>query len=125
MKCQEADLSVQKVFLYIYEIINFSKEISISHIPQYLKEKTEQKERLESSVQYLNQKINQLSNLQKEKEQEIQRLSTVEQKLSKHYKSFSIIKNKLKQYGISIENLDQFVDCVRGLGMRTIILTTF
>ena len=63
--------------------------------------------------------------MQKEKEQEIQRLSTVEQKLSKHYKSFSIIKNKLEQYGISIENLDQFVDCVRGLGMRTIIITTF
>ena len=54
--------------MYIRDIINFSKEISISHISQYLKGKTEEKVSLESSIQNLNQKIIQLSNLKKEKE---------------------------------------------------------
>ena len=47
VKCQEVNLTVQKVFLYIYDIINFSNEISISQIPQFLKRKKEEKERLE------------------------------------------------------------------------------
>jgi hypothetical protein len=46
LKCYEVNLSVQKVFLYIYDILNFSKEISISHIPQYLKEKDRAKRKI-------------------------------------------------------------------------------
>jgi transposase len=43
LKCQEVNLSVQKVCMYIYDIINFSSEISISQIPQFLKEKKRKK----------------------------------------------------------------------------------
>ena len=43
LKCQEADLTPQKVFMYIYDIINFSKEISIPQIPEFMKKKTEEK----------------------------------------------------------------------------------
>ncbi|HJU59065.1 MAG TPA: helix-turn-helix domain-containing protein [Nitrososphaeraceae archaeon] len=123
LKCQEANLPVQKVFLYIYDIINFSKEISISQIPQFLKEKKEEKERLEASIQNLNQKINELENVEKEKRQEIQRLSGITKKLSRNYSLFSIIKYKLGQYGISMENLDQFVDCVVGIAKENYNVT--
>jgi septal ring factor EnvC (AmiA/AmiB activator) len=78
-------LSVQKVFMYIYEFIKFSNEISISQIPQFLKEKTEEKEELEASIQNSTKKINELENVEKEKRQEIQRLSGIAKKLFKHY----------------------------------------
>ena len=123
LKCQEVNLSVQKVFLYIYDIINFSSEISISQIPQFLKEKTDEKERLEVSIQNLNQKINELENVEKEKEQEIQRLSEMAKKLSKHYRLFSIVKYKLDKYGISMENLNQFADCVKGIAKENYDVT--
>jgi DNA repair protein SbcC/Rad50 len=123
LKCQEVNLPVQKVFLYIYDIINFSSKISISQIPQFMKEKTDEKERLEVSIQNLNQKINELENAEKEKEQEIQRLSAVAKKLSKHYRLFSIIKYKLDQYGISMENLNQFVNCVVGISKKNYDVT--
>ena len=123
LKCQEANLPVQKVFLYIYDIINFSNEISISQIPQFLKEKKEEKERLEASIQKLSQKINELENVEKEKEQEIQRLSEIANKLSRHYRLFTIVKYKLDQYGISMENLDQFVNCVVGIAKENYDVT--
>jgi prefoldin subunit 5 len=123
LKCQEVNLSVQKVFLYIYDIINFSKEFSISNIPQYLKEKTEEKERLENSIQNLSQKINELEETQKEKRQEIQRLSEITKKLSDSYRLFTILKYKLGQYDISMENLDQFVNCVVGISKENYDVT--
>ena len=45
LKCQEANLQVQKVFTHIYDIINFSNEITVCQIPQFLKEKKEEKEK--------------------------------------------------------------------------------
>ena len=109
--------------MYIYDIINFSNEISISQIPQFLKEKKKEKERLEASIQNLYQKINELENTQKEKEQEIQRLSEIAEKLTSHYRLFSIVKYKLGQYGISMENLDQFVNCVIGIAKENYDVT--
>jgi uncharacterized coiled-coil DUF342 family protein len=106
---------VQKVFYYIYDIINFSKEISISNIPQYIKEKKKEKERLEGSIQDLNKQIIELQSVEKEKTQEIQRLSKISNKLSDHYRLFSLTKYKLDQQGISLENLDQFVECIKGI----------
>jgi hypothetical protein len=114
---------MQKVFMYIYDIINFSNEISISQIPQFLKDKKEEKERLESSIQKLSQKINELENVEEEKSQEIQRLSKITEKLSSHYRLFSIIKYKLGEYGISIENLNQFVNCVVGISKENYDVT--
>ena len=65
MKCQELNLTPQKAFIYIYDIIIFSKELPISKIPEFMKEKKEEKEELEISIQNLNQQIKELKNLQK------------------------------------------------------------
>jgi hypothetical protein len=71
----------------------------------------------------LNQKINELENLEKEKNQEIQRLSEITKKQSTSYRLFTIVKYKLGQYGISIENLDQFVDYVKGIAKENYDVT--
>ena len=123
MKCQESKLTSQKAFIYIYDIINFSRIVSLPHLPQFLKEKTEEKEDLEVSIENLYQKINELKDIQKEKEQEIQRLSEIANKLSKSYRLFSIAKYKLNRYGISMENLDQFVNCVVGIAKENYDVT--
>ncbi len=123
LKCQEANLSVQKVFLYIYDIINFSNEISISQIPQFLKEKTEEKERLEASIQKLSQKINELENIKNEKDQEIQNLSELAERMSNLYNLFITAKHKLDKYEIDMKNLNQFVNCVVGIAKENYDVT--
>jgi len=123
LKCQEANLSVQKVFLYIYDIINFSNEISISQIPQFLKEKTEEKETLEISIQKLSQKINELENIKNEKDQEIQNLSELAERMSNLYNLFITAKHKLDKYEIDMKNLNQFVNCVVGIAKENYDVT--
>ena len=71
LRCQEFNLSVQKVFMYIQDVIQFSNEISLSQIPQYLKEKKIEKEELEYSFHDLNQKVIELKKLEKYKKEEI------------------------------------------------------
>ncbi|MDF2738313.1 MAG: hypothetical protein K0S93_2173, partial [Nitrososphaeraceae archaeon] len=114
-KCQEVGLTPQQVFDYISDILKFSSEISISQIPQFIKKRIEEKEELESTMQKLYIKINELSHIQEEKEQEIQRLSTMEETMTKTYKTFTIAKHQLKQYGIEMENIDRFVQSVVGI----------
>ena len=109
--------------MYIYDIVNFSNELPLSQISQFLKEKKKEKEELEISIQNLYQKINELEETQKEKRQEIQRLSEITKKLSSSYRLFTIVKYKLNKYGISIENLDQFVTCVVGISKENYSVT--
>ena len=114
-QCQEVGLTPQEVFVYISDILKFSSEISMSQIPQFMKKKLEQKKELESVLQKLSKKINELSDVIEEKEHEIERLSKMKETMTKTYQTFAIIKNQLKQYGIGMENMDQFVKCVVGI----------
>ena len=77
-KCQEVEFTPQQVFDYISDILKFSNDIAISQIPQYMKKKIEEKKVLENVVQKLSKKINELTDIQMEKEQEIERLSKME-----------------------------------------------
>jgi hypothetical protein len=123
LKCQELNLTIQKVFMYIYDIVNFSNELPLSQIPQFFKEKKREKEELDISIQNLYQKINELEETQKEKRQEIQRLSEITKKLGSNYRLFTILKYRLNKYGISMENLDQFMNCVIGISKENYNVT--
>ena len=102
-------------FDYISDILKFSSEISISQILQFMKKRIEEKEELQSAVQKLSQKINELSNLQEDKEQELQRLSKIEETKTRTYRIFVIAKRQLKQYGIEMDDIDMFVKSVVGI----------
>jgi hypothetical protein len=114
-KCQEVRLSPQQVFAYISDILKFSSEISLSQIPQFMKKRIEKKKELESAIQKLSIKIGVLSHVIEEKELEIERLSKMKETGTKTYQTFAILKRQLKQYGIGMENMDQFVKCVVGI----------
>jgi DNA repair exonuclease SbcCD ATPase subunit len=114
-RCQEVGFTSQQVFDYISDILKFSSEISISQIPHFMKKKIEEKEELESVLQKLSTKINELSDVQEEKEQEIERLSKIEETMTKTYRTFIIAKRQLKQYGIGMDNIDMFVKSVVGI----------
>ncbi len=107
--------SPQQIFVYITHILKLSSEISISQIPQFMKKKIEEKKILESAMQKLSKKIDELSDVQEETEQEIERLLKIKETMTKTYNTFTIIKSQLKQYGIGMENIDQFVKCVVGI----------
>ncbi len=114
-KSQEVGLTPQQVFDYIGDILKFSSEISISQIPDYLKKKIEEKEKLERDIEELYKKRDELTELKEKTEQEIQGLKNNKETLSKTYNSFARAKSELYKYGIGMENMDHFVKCVVGI----------
>ena len=66
-KCQEVGLTPQKVFDYISDILKFSSEISISQIPKFMKQRIEEKKKLENEVQKITIKIKELFEYQERK----------------------------------------------------------
>jgi len=114
-KCQDVGLTPQKVFDYISDILKFSSEIPLSQIPNFMKERIEEKEKLENEVQELSKKRDELTEIIEKTEHEIQELRSIKETMTKTYKTFTIIKFQLNQYGIRMEDLDQFVKCVVGM----------
>jgi SMC interacting uncharacterized protein involved in chromosome segregation len=80
-----------------------------------MKKRVEEKEDLESEVQILATKRDELTEIKKELEQEIQGLRNSKEIRTKTYHTFIIAKSKLKEYGIQMEDLDLFINCVAGI----------
>ena len=114
-KCQKEGLTPQKVFDYIGDILKFSNEVSISQIPKFIKQRIEEKEKLENEVQELFKKRDELLEIIEKTKDEIQGLRSIKETMTKTYTNFTIIKFQLNQYGIGMEDLDQFVKCVVGI----------
>ena len=114
-KCKQVGLTSHQVFLYISDILNFSSEVSISQIPIYMKKKIQEKEELEGTMQELSRKIDELTKIHDEKKQELQRLSKYKEIKTKDYNIFMKAQFQLKQYGLDMENIDQFVKSVIGM----------
>ena len=118
-KCQEVEFKPQQVFDYISDILKFSSEIPIFQIPQFMKKKIEEKEKLERQVQELYKKRDELTNIKEETEQEIQGLRNNKETMTKTYRTFTIAKFQLKRYGIGMEDIDKFVNCVVGVSKES------
>ena len=114
-QCKQVGLTSHQVFLYISDILNFSSEVPISQIPIYMKKKIQEKEELEGTMQELSRKIDELTKIQDEKEQELQRLLKYKEIKTKDYNIFMKAQFQLKQYGLDMENIDQFVKSVIGM----------
>ena len=114
-RCLEVEFTPQQVFDYISDIMKFSSEIYISQIPQFIKKRIVDKEELETAIEKLSKKINELTNIRVETEAEIDRLLHIKETVTKTYNQFAIAKNELAKFGIRMENMSQFVKCVIGI----------
>jgi hypothetical protein len=59
-KCKKLDLQPDKIAYHIDELLKFSKEIPLSQIPDYIKQKTNEKGKLEKDIEVLQEKLKQL-----------------------------------------------------------------
>ena len=58
--CKKLDIPPDKIAYYIDELLKFSKDISLSQIPDYIKQKTNDKSELEKDIEESQEKIKQL-----------------------------------------------------------------
>ena len=114
--CKKIDLQPDKIAYYLDELLKFSKDISFSQIPDYIKQKTNDKSKLEKDIEELQEKIKQLEE-EKLAAEELNNAS-----LEKGSRTASILawylklKTELDRYKIPLEDVSSFAKAIRGLG---------
>ena len=110
------DLQPDKIAYYLDELLKFSKDIPLSQIPDYIKQKTNEKSKLEKDIEELQEKIKQLEQ-EKLASEELNNAS-----LENGSRTTSILawylklKTELDRYKIPLEDVSSFAKAVRGLG---------
>jgi hypothetical protein len=115
-KCKRLDLQPDKIAYYIGELLTFSKDIPLSQIPDYIKQKTNDKSKLKKNIEGLQEKINQLEE-ERLLAEELRNASLENERIAaSELKWCSDLKTELKKYGIPIENVSFFARAIHGLG---------
>jgi hypothetical protein len=112
---KKLDLQPDKIVYYLDEFLKFSKDISSSQIPDYIKQKTNYKNELEKDIKGMQEKIKQL------KEERLAAEELYNASLENESRTTSILawylklKTELDRYKIPLEDVSSFAKAVRGL----------
>jgi hypothetical protein len=101
---QKTKFISDKIAYYIDELLKFSRDIPLSQIPDYIKQRTNEKNILEKEIERLQEKIKLCeTSLENEK------------MTSSEIKWYSDLKTGLKKYRIPTEDLSLFAKAVHGI----------
>jgi predicted nucleic acid-binding Zn-ribbon protein len=115
-KCNRLGLQPDKIAYYVDELLKFLKDIPLSQIPAYIKQKTNEKSKLEKDIEELQDKIKQLEE-EKLAAEELRNLSLEDKRMTEsELKWYSDLKIELKKYGIPIEDVRLFAKAIHGIG---------
>lgn len=113
--CKKLDLQPDKIAYYLDELLKFSKDISLSQIPDYFKQKTNDKNKLEEDIEGLQEKIKQLEE-QRLIAEDLHNASLENERMTaSKLKWYSDLKTELNKYRIPVEDVSLFAKAVRGL----------
>ena len=119
-RCNDIGLSSENISVYLQDLIEFSRDVlPLSKIEDYIKEKAEDKRKLEQGIEKL--KV-QTETLQQEKSdaESLRDTALQEERLtSSGLKWYSDLRAELKKYSIPVEDISKFgkiVDNIAGYG---------
>lgn len=114
-RCNNLGLTPENISLYMQDLLEFTKTIPFSQIPEYITNKTDEKKKLEEQIEQLR---NEKEILDKEKtESEFLRDKALQDQeiTNSELKWYSKLKEELLKYGIPIEDILQFSKIVDGI----------
>jgi predicted nucleic acid-binding Zn-ribbon protein len=115
-KCKKLDLQPDQIAYYIDELLKFSKDIPLSQIPDYLRQKTNDKSKLEKDIEGLQDRIKQLEE-ERLVAEDLRNASLENERIAASELKWCLdLKTELKKYGITIENVSLFAKAIHGLG---------
>jgi hypothetical protein len=113
--CKKLDLQPNKIGYYLDELLKFSKDISFSQIPDYIKQKTNEKSKLEKDIEELQEKIKQLGEERSAAEELYNASLENESKTASILAWYLKLKTELDRYRIPLEDVSLFAKAVRRL----------
>jgi hypothetical protein len=113
---KKLDLQPDKIAYYLDELLKLSKDIPFSQIPDYIKQKTNDKNKLEKEIEALQEKIKQLEEEKLAAEELLNKSLENERRTSFILTWYSNLKTELNKYKIPLGDVSLFAKAVRGLG---------
>jgi hypothetical protein len=114
-RCNNLGLTPENISLYMQDLLEFTKTIPFSQIPEYITKKADEKKKLEEQIEQVR---NEKEILDKEKtESEFLRDKALQDQeiTNSELKWYSKLKEELLKYGIPIEDILQFSKIVDGI----------
>ena len=119
-RCKDIGLSAENVAVYLQDLLEFSKTssttiIPISRIDDYLREKMEQKTKLEQQIKGLRQQMEDLDS-ERSAIKNLRDEALQEQKMTaSDLQWYSGLKAELGGYGIPVDHISRLAKAVRGI----------
>jgi chromosome segregation ATPase len=114
-RCKDIGILPENISSYLADLLEFSKTAPLSKIPHYIKEKNDEKIKLEEEIQKLKAEI---GTLQQEKENAELLRDTILQDVkitSVTIKWYSDLKVELGKYGIPVDDISKLAKLVNGI----------
>ena len=115
-RCNDIGLSPENISLYLADLLEFSKSVlPLSKIPNYIKEKTNEKGELEQEIENLNLQIETLEQQKKDAESFRDKALQDEGMTSSGLKWYSDLREELRKYGTPVDDIPRFVKAMKGI----------
>jgi phenylalanyl-tRNA synthetase alpha subunit len=115
-RCKDIGLSPENISSYLADLLGFSKTVlPLSKIPDYIKEKTNEKGKLGEEIEKLNVQIETLQEQKKDAES-LRDIALQDEKMtSSGLKWYTDLREELRKYGIPIGDIQQFAKTMKGV----------
>jgi hypothetical protein len=115
-QCKDIGISPQSISSYLQDLIGFSRDVlPITKIPGYIREKKDEKTRLEEEIEKLNVQISTLTQ-EKRNCESLRDQALLEKEMTiSELRWYSNLKSELKKYSIQVDDVLEFVRLVNNL----------
>ncbi|MGB8033441.1 MAG: hypothetical protein WCF03_06425 [Nitrososphaeraceae archaeon] len=116
-RCKDLGLTPENIAFHLKDLLDFSTTYAIpfSQIPKYVKQKTDEKQKLEEETKKLKGQIEMLT-LEKSDRQFLRDQALQDERMTAtELKSFSNIKAELRKYDIPVDDISKFAKAVDGI----------
>ena len=116
-RCKDLGLTPENIASQLRDLLEFSTSgvIPFSQIPNYIKEKADEKEKLEQEIKNLELKIGMLTLEQSDRESLRDQALQDERMTATELKSYSDLRTELRKAGIPIDEISKFANAVNGI----------
>jgi uncharacterized protein (UPF0335 family) len=115
-QCKDIGISPQSISSYLQDLIGFSRDVlPLTKIPGYIREKKDEKTRLEEEIEKLNVQISTLMQ-EKRKYKSLRDQALLEKEMTiSELRWYSNLKSELKKYSIQVDDVLELVRLVNNL----------
>ena len=114
--CKKLDLSPEKIISHLKDLSQFSENMSLSKISEYIEQKATEKRRLEKDIENMRTQIQTLEQEKSHSEELRDNAVKHEKMTTANLQWYSNLKTELNKYRIPIEDLSLFAKAVHGIG---------